>query len=101
MALNISGATAGADSTGLEQLYQDIHADCIQSAIETMNSGVSKVTDAIKECWSGDDEVKFEENLAKFVSQVEQALNDYDNAIKAEFSSVFQQWVDFQSKHVS
>ncbi len=101
MALNISGATAGADSTGLEQLYKDIHVDCIQSAIETMNNGVSKVTDAIKECWSGDDEVKFEENLEKFVSQVEQALNSYDNAIKAEFNSIFQQWIDFQSKHVS
>lgn len=101
MALNISGATSGADSTGLEELYQSIHADCIQSAINVMNDNTAKVKEAIRECWSGTDEEKFEENLDKFISQVESALNNYDNAIKTEFDSVFQQWVDFQAKHVN
>jgi hypothetical protein len=99
-ALNISGASEGADSTGLEELYTQIHAECIQAAIDTMNDGATKVTEAIKECWSGDDEVKFEENFTTFRQQVEKALNDYDTAIKNEFNSVFQQWIEFQASHV-
>lgn len=99
--MDIGKATAGADSTGLEELYQSIHADCIQSAINVMNENTAKVKEAIRECWSGTDEEKFEANLDKFIEQVEAALDQYDKAIKTEFSSVFQQWVEFQAKNVS
>lgn len=99
--MDIGKATAGADSTGLEELYQSIHADCIQSAINVMNENTAKVKEAIRECWSGTDEEKFETNLDKFIEQVEAALDQYDKAIKAEFDSVFQQWIEFQAKNVS
>lgn len=99
--MDIGKATAGADSTGLEELYQSIHADCIQSAINVMNENTTKVKEAIRECWSGTDEEKFETNLDKFIEQVEAALDQYDKAIKAEFDSVFQQWIEFQAKNVS
>lgn len=101
MNLDINNATSGADSTGLEELYQSIHADCILSAINVMHENTDRVKEAIRTCWSGTDEEKFEENLDKFIGQVESALNEYDNAIRTEFDSVFQQWVDFQAKHVN
>ena len=46
-------------------------------------------------------EKKFEENLNTFVGKVDAALQTYDEAIKNEFNSVFQNWIEFQNKHVS
>ncbi len=99
--LTIGSATTGADSHGLEELYEHIHTDCIKKAITVMNENKAKVEEAIRECWSGTDEEKFEENLEKFIKQVEDALEAYDKAIQSEFSSVFQQWIDFQAKNVN
>lgn len=101
MGLSIGSATSGADSEGLEELYQSIHAECIQSAITVMHENTTKVKEAIRECWSGTDEETFEANLDKFINNVETALNGYDTAIRDEFNSVFQQWVEFQAKNVS
>ena len=100
MALTIGSATIGADSEGLEDLYTKIHAECIEEARELVNK-TDKVKEAIRECWNGSDEKKFEENLNTFVGKVDAALQTYDEAIKNEFNSLFQRWVEFQSKHVS
>lgn len=81
MNLDINSATAGADSTGLEELYESIHADCILSAINVMHDNTARVTEAIRTCWSGTDEERFEENLNTFIGQVESALNILINDI--------------------
>ena len=100
MALTIGSATIGADSEGLEELYTKIHAECIEEARELVNK-TDTIKEAIRECWNGSDEKKFEENLDTFVGKVDAALQTYDEAIKNEFNIVFQNWIEFQSKHVS
>lgn len=100
MALSISSATSGADSAGLEELYRKIHAHCIEDA-KSMVSKTGNIKKALKNCWQGIDEEKFEDHLDTFVGQVNEALTAYDEAIKTEFNSVFQEWVQFQNSHVS
>ena len=72
----------------------------VKAARELVNK-TDKVKEAIRECWNGSDEKKFEENLNTFVGKVDAALQTYDEAIKNEFNSVFQNWIEFQNKHVS
>lgn len=99
MGLSIGSATVGADSEGLEELYTKIHAECIEQA-RTIVNNTEAIKEAIKDCWNGKDEEKFEQNLDKFVQKVDKALEAYDTAIKDEFTAVFKEWINFQENHV-
>lgn len=97
----MENTTYGASSDGLEELYRQIHVDCIESAQSTMKSGIEPVITAIDDCWRGPDEKKFVENLKDFIKAVDKAMDLYDENIENEFKSVFNQWIEFQSNHVS
>ncbi len=97
--LNIIEATEGADATGLEDLYGSIHQK-FRNTYNRVDDGAHEVTAALKECWSGEDEEKFEENFMNFIKQVKNAIDSYDKAIKYEFIEVFNQWVEFQKTNV-
>lgn len=103
MALDIGKTTQGVSADGLETLYNDIHTNYVEKAIEVLqpnSQSFTTVKSTIGEAWVGPDEEKFIENFETLLSQTVTALKGYDEALKGEFQKVYDQWSTFQAGNV-
>ncbi len=101
MALDdMSSVSTGVSQKGKEDIKQQIQIDLVQDASNELDNN-GDVKEALQACWSGQDCEQFIKNLDTMVTDVKEALSKYNEEIGAKLDEVYDQWVQFQSTHVS
>lgn len=100
LATDFSNMTEGISQKKLQDLYEDIQTILIKDAKKKLEN-TKDVQTALKKGWEGEDRDIFIDNLEKLADKIVDVLNQYDEAIRACFQQVIDDWVDFQAKNVT
>lgn len=84
MALTIENATVGYNQDGIKSLMEDIKANVIEEAKNSLKNSENTLDEALDEIWQGKSEETFKSNMHEDVLVVCDALDTAYNTLAAE-----------------
>lgn len=98
--MTIGDVTYGVSQSGVMEIYNTIHSYIVTEAEQAIND-TANLEQVFRDNWSGSDEIVFVNNLKALGVKILDALQEYDVAIKNEFTTIVQSWNDFQASNVT
>lgn len=92
MGLEISSTDHGFSREGAEAFKQKIHQEAIEKT-KTQVGQIGNIRDAIEAGWQGQAQINFMTNLQNSVVKVQDALDQLDEALSAEFDNIKSAWM--------
>ncbi len=95
--------TQGISQTGIMEVYEQINSLIVgegESCQKVLNDRAAFEA-ALDAGWIGEDREVFKTNMGNLANQISEKLIEYDNAIKAEFQKIVDEWDTFQKNNIS
>jgi uncharacterized protein YukE len=99
MGISIDTVDHGISRTGAEAFKQKIHQEAIVNTKAALgNTGI--ITSALEAGWQGQAELNFVTNLHTNIKKVQDALDQLDQALSAEFDNIMTAMVNADNEMV-
>lgn len=88
MALQISSADIGADTSGVQTALNNLQVHVIQDTISKMNNSMQNLRNSVDEAWVGQSAENFKDNMETDKTHVINALNETFEGLKSEINQI-------------
>ena len=98
--LTINGATIGYDENNIQTALNNLNRKVILDAIQSMNSAMSRLYDAVNAGWVGNSAETFKANMQYDKDVVAQGLNDTYQVLENEMHQIVNELADVDANLV-
>lgn len=88
MSLTIDKATVGFDRTNVTKALQNLHTECIEDTITTMDNELATLDDAVDAGWVGQSAETFKNNMRADVKMISENLRAAYNLLESQMHQI-------------